>query len=42
MKARMCADGRPQQEGTMKQESSSPTASLESAMLTAVIDAMEG
>ena len=42
MKARTCADGRPQQEGTTKKESSSPTASLESVMLTSVIDAMEG
>ena len=42
IKARTCADGRPQQEGTAKQKSSSPAASLESVTLTAVIDAMEG
>ena len=42
IKARTCADGRPQQEGTAKQESPSPTASLESIMLTSAIDAMEG
>ena len=41
-KARTCADRRPQQEGTTKQESSSPTASLESIVLTSAIDAMEG
>ena len=41
IKAQTCADGPPQQESTAKQESSSPTASLESIMLTSVVGAME-
>ena len=41
LKGRTCADGRPQRETITKEESTSPTASLESIMLTCIIDAIE-
>ena len=42
-KARMCADGRKQKDGTWsKQETTSPTVATESVFITAVIDAHEG
>jgi hypothetical protein len=41
IKARGCADGRPQREYIGKEESSSPTVSLYSLMLTACIDSIE-
>ena len=42
IKGRNCADGRKQRDFTEKWESSSPTAKLESILITAVIDAHEG
>jgi len=43
VKARMCADGRKQKDGTWsKQETTSPTVATESVFITAVIDAHEG
>jgi len=42
IKARGCADGRPQREYTKKEEVSSPTVSLEAMMLSCAIDAKEG
>jgi hypothetical protein len=42
IKARGCADGRKQRETTSKKEESSPTVAIESVMLSATIDAMEG
>ena len=41
VKARHCADGRPQREYTPKEEAASPAVSLESIMITCTIDAME-
>ena len=41
IKGRGCADGRPQRIYTGKDESSSKTVSIESVMLTSMIDAME-
>jgi len=42
IKARGCADGRPQREYTRKEEVSSPTVSLEAMMLSCAIDTKEG
>jgi len=42
IKARGCADWRPQREYTKKEEVSSPTVSLEAMMLSCTIDAKEG
>jgi uncharacterized protein (UPF0332 family) len=42
IKGRGCADGRPQRLWTDKKDSTSPTAYLESLLLTACIDAKEG
>ncbi len=43
IKARMCADGRKQKDGTWaKQDTTSPTVAMESVFITAVIDAHEG
>jgi Reverse transcriptase (RNA-dependent DNA polymerase) len=42
IKGRGCADGRKQRVYTAKEEASSPTVSIESIMLTSVIDALEG
>jgi len=42
IKARGCADGRPQRVYTQKEEASSPTVSLEAMMLSCGIDAKEG
>ena len=42
IKAQGYADGRKQCETTSKEEASSPTVTIESVMLTSVIDAMEG
>ena len=42
IKARGCADGRKQRIYTSKEEASSPTVSLESVLLSCVIDAQEG
>ncbi len=43
VKARMCADGCKQKDGTWsKQETTSPTVATESVFITAVIDAHEG
>jgi len=42
LKAHGCADGRPQQEYTTKNEVSSPTVSLEVMMLSCTIDPKEG
>jgi hypothetical protein len=41
IKARGCADGRNQRETTTKEEASSPTVAIESAMLSTTINAME-
>ena len=41
IKGRACADGRSQRLYTKKEDAASPTAALESIMLTSVIDAME-
>ena len=41
VKARGCADGRPQHEYTSKAESTAPTVTTEAVLLTAVIDALE-
>ena len=41
LKARGCADGRPQREYITKEESSSPTVSLYALMGSCVMDAME-
>jgi hypothetical protein len=41
IKARGCADGRKQRAFTTKEEASSPTVSIESVMLSCVIDAKE-
>ena len=41
VKARGCADGRPQKEYTEKEESSSPTMSFEAMMMLCAIDATE-
>ena len=41
VKARGCADGRPQRDYISKEESSSPTVSLYSLMLSCCIDAIE-
>jgi hypothetical protein len=42
IKARGCADGRKQRETTSKEDASAPTVAIESVMLSATIDAMEG
>ena len=42
IKGRACADGRKQREDPAQADASSPTVSLESVLLTAVIDAHEG
>ena len=42
IKARGCADGRPQRQYTEKGEASSPTVSLEAMMISCCIDAKEG
>ena len=42
VKGRGCADGRKQRSYMTKEEVSSPTVSIESVMLTSVVDAMEG
>lgn len=42
MKARGCADGRSQWEYTDKEDTSSPTVSLEAMLLTCATDAKEG
>jgi hypothetical protein len=42
IKARGCADGRKQRETTNKEDASAPTVAVESVMLSATIDAMEG
>ena len=42
VKARGCADGRPQREYITKEESSSPTVSLYALMSSCVMDAIEG
>jgi len=43
VKARMCADGRKQKDGTwLKQETTLPTVVTESVFITVVIDAHEG
>ena len=42
IKARGCADGRPQRLYTAKEDSTSPTVAIESVFLTSVIDALEG
>ena len=43
VKARMCADGRKQRDGTRpKQETTSPTVATESVFITAVVDTHEG
>ncbi len=43
VKARMCADGRKQRDGTRpKQETTSPTVATESVFITTVVDAHEG
>jgi hypothetical protein len=42
IKARGCADGRKQRETTSKEEASAPTVAIESVMLSATIDALEG
>jgi hypothetical protein len=43
VKARMCADGRKQKDGTWsKQDTTLPTVAMESVFITAVIDAHEG
>jgi hypothetical protein len=43
VKARMCADGQKQKDGTWaKQDTTSPTVATESVFITAVIDAHEG
>ena len=41
MKGRACADGRKQREDAVKGEAASPTMSLESVLLTAVVEAAE-
>ena len=41
IKGRRCADGRPQRLYTGKDESSSKTVTIESVMLTSMVDAME-
>ena len=42
LKGRACADGRPQRKFVSKQDSASPTVSLEGLMLSLMIDAKEG
>jgi len=42
IKARGCADGRPQRQYTEKSDASSPTVSLEAMMISCCIDAKEG
>jgi hypothetical protein len=43
VKARMCADGQKQKDGTCsKQETTLPTVAMESVFITAVIDAHKG
>jgi hypothetical protein len=42
IKGRGCADGRPQQDYTTKDETSSPTVATEALILTCLIDAIEG
>jgi hypothetical protein len=42
VKARACADGRPQKNLFQKWESSSPTIRTESVLITSMIDAYEG
>jgi hypothetical protein len=42
IKARGCADGRKQRETTAKEDAAAPTVAIESVMLSATIDAMEG
>ena len=42
IKARGCADGRPQRQYTEKGKASSPTVSLEAMMISCCIDAKEG
>ena len=42
VKARGCADGRPQRQYTEKSDASSPTVSLEAMMLSCCVDAKEG
>jgi hypothetical protein len=42
IKARGCADGRKQRETTKKEDASAPTVAIESVLLSATIDAMEG
>jgi hypothetical protein len=42
IKARGCADGQKQRESTKKEDASAPTVAIESVMLSAKIDAMEG
>ena len=42
LKGRACADGRPQRKFVSKEESASPTVSLEGLMLSLMIDAKEG
>ena len=41
MRARACADGRPQRDYMTKEENSTPTVSVETLMLSCVIDDME-
>jgi hypothetical protein len=42
IKARGCADGRKQRVTTSKEDASAPTVAIESVLLSATIDAMEG
>jgi hypothetical protein len=42
IKGRACADGRKQREGSTKSDTTPPTVALESALITATIDAHEG
>jgi hypothetical protein len=42
VKARGCADGRKQRKTTSKEDASAPTVAIESVMLSATVDAMEG
>ncbi len=42
IKARGCADGRKQRKMTNKEDASAPTVSIETVMLSATIDVMEG
>jgi hypothetical protein len=42
VKAGGCADGRKQRETTSKEDASAPTVAIESVMLSATVDAMEG